>query len=327
MKVKRIIENYYDFFSAMRDKQSEDRVVRNEAKNALCNFRIRDPKCFEDYKARYEGIVPTSPVPSSTPVVPPTPGVMRQTTKRIPKCSLMTEQQIREKARETLLKDGLETGYGIPKWISFNDVMISFSKLKKTDLLTAKKNLIQRKTILRKCILLAAAEGRVDEGKLRTLILSHCRTIWNKLTIQPDYSFEAVKWFVLKVASTEELAGANLEYGINTSKIFFLILDKRIKRLNVEELKEIDLKQKVEKLKSESPKDIRKLAKKAFNYIEKHNKAKDGFPLPDNCELEDLKTAIDKISDDDLLSIYNGKRIEADKLYELCIRVVSNSNV
>ena len=64
-----------------------------------------------------------------------------------------------------------------------------------------------------------------------------------------------------------------------------------------------------------------------FNFIEKHNKANDGFPLPENCNLEDLKSAIDEISDDDLLSIYNGKRIEADKLYELCIRVLSDSNV
>lgn len=58
----RTIENYYDFFSAMRDKQSEDRVVRNEAKNALGNFRIRDPKRFEDFKARYEGITPPEPI-------------------------------------------------------------------------------------------------------------------------------------------------------------------------------------------------------------------------------------------------------------------------
>ena len=323
----RTIENYGDFCSAMWDKLSEDRAVRNEAKNALGNFRIRDPKRFEDFKARYEGIVPTTPVPSPTPVESPTPKVVRQTTKRIPKCSLMTEQQLHEKARETLLKDGLEAGYSIPRWVTFNDVMISFSKLKKADLLTANRNLIQRKTILRKCILLAAADGRVDEEKLRTLILSHCRTIWKKLTIQPDYSFEAVKWFVLKVASAEELANANLEYSINMPKIIGLIFDNRIKKLNIEELKEIDLKQKVEKLKSERPKDIRKLAKKAFNYIEKNNKANDGFPLPDNCELQDLKAAIDEISDDDLLSIYNGKRIEADKLYELCIRVISNSNV
>ena len=259
MIVKRIIETYEDYLAALEAKKSEDAVTRNEGKNALGNLRIRDSKRFEEYNARYEGIVPPSIV------VPPTPRVVRKTTKRIPKCALMTEQQIREKARETLLKDDLETGYSIPKWVTFNDVMISFSKLNRTDLVTGKGNLIQRKSLLRKCILLAAAEGRVDEGKLRPLILSHCRTIWNKLQLQLDYSFESVKWFILKVASTKELANANIEYGINTSKIIGLILDKRIKRLNIEELKEIDLKQKVEKLKSEKPTDIRKLAKKAFN--------------------------------------------------------------
>ena len=50
----RTIENYDDFVAAMKDKSSDDRVVRNEAKNALGNFHIKYPEKYDKFKARYE---------------------------------------------------------------------------------------------------------------------------------------------------------------------------------------------------------------------------------------------------------------------------------
>ncbi len=54
MLVKRIIETYEDFLNALEAKRSEDAVDRNEGKNALGNFRRRNPELFDKYSKRYE---------------------------------------------------------------------------------------------------------------------------------------------------------------------------------------------------------------------------------------------------------------------------------
>ena len=96
------------------------------------------------------------------------------------------------------------------------------------------------------------------------------------------------------------------------------------------ELNEVRIKEEIKKktreerikLLKEEPLKLRKMVIKAWNYIEKHNKANDGYPLPENIELDDLLVAINQISDEDLLSAFDGKRIEADKLYELCMKAL-----
>ena len=52
MIVKRVIETYEDFVTAMQAKKSEDAVDRNEGKNALGNFRRRNPVLFDKPKIR-----------------------------------------------------------------------------------------------------------------------------------------------------------------------------------------------------------------------------------------------------------------------------------
>ena len=199
----------------------------------------------------------------------------------------------------------------------------SLDELTIPDLITGSGNLAQRAILYRKCIRRAAASGRVDETKLRQTILSKCRNIWNIIKIHPSYSFEVLEYYILKVATAEELANAGVNYPTNIVDMMF---NNRIYKLNIEELKEREIKEKVEKLKRENPLEIRRLAQKAWNYIQKHSNANDGYHIPQNYDIVDLKNAIDKISDDALYTAFNGKRIDADKLYNQIIRILTNNN-
>lgn len=337
----RTIENYDDFVAAMKDKSSDDRVVRNEAKNALGNFHIKCPEKYDKFKARFEGIKdPEIVIPSIPRVLPQyestpqrkkprkTKADKEQYIKDHPKLDV---QKLRNEAREKLSKESLVFGvrlslqFDLPKWITVEEVLRSVDQLEIPDLITASGKLAPRDTLKRKCIKIAAADGRIDETKLRQIILSQCANIWKKSSYKPDYPFASVKWFVLKAASAEELAIANTTIGTDIRKIVDIIFDKRISKLSIPEIKEIERIEKIGKIKTEDPSVLRKLAKKACNYIEKHNKANDGFPFPEGCDIEDLKAAIDKISDDDLWAIFDGKRVNAEALYTLCIEVIGNS--
>lgn len=337
----RTIENYDDFVAAMKDKSSDDRVVRNEAKNALGNFHIKYPEKYDKFKARFEGIKdPEIIIPAMPKVIPlyesiPQPKKPRKTKadkeqyiKDHPELNL---QKLRNEAREKLSKGSLVFGmrfslqFDLPKWITVEEVLKSVDHLEIPDLITASGKLAPFDSLKRKCIKTAAADGRIDETKLRQIILSQCANIWRKSSYKPDYPFASVKWFVLKVASAEELAIANTTIGTDIRKIVDIIFDKRISRLSIPELKEIERIEKVEKIKTTDPSVLRKSTKKACNYIEKHNKANDEFPFPEGCDIEDLKAAIDKINDDDLWAIFDGKRVDAEALYYLCIGEIDNS--
>lgn len=337
----RIIENYDDFVAAMKDKSSEDRFVRNEAKNALGNFHIKYPEKYDKFKSRYEGIkdpeIVTPSIPRVLPQYKSTPQQKKprktkadkeQYIKDHPKLDVL---KLRNEAREKLSKGSLVFGvrlglqFDLPKWITVEEVLRSVDQLEIPDLITASGKLVPFDSLKRKCIKIAAADGRIDETKLRQLILSQCANIWRKSSYKPDYPFVSVKWFVLKVASAEELAIANTTIGTDIRKIVDIIFDKRISKLSIPELKEIERIENIGKIKTADPSVLKKLAKKACNYIEKHNKANDGYPFPDGYDIEDLKAAIDRISDDDLWAIFDGKRVIADKLYGLCIGVLTNT--
>lgn len=337
----RTIENYDDFVAAMKDKSSDDRVVRNEAKNALGNFHIKYPEKYDKFKARFEGIKdPEIVIPAIPKVIPqyestPQPKKPRKTKadkeQFIKDHPNLNVQKLRKEAYEKLAKGSVVYGmhysleFDLPKWITAEEVLKSVDQLEIPDLITASGNLAPRDTLRRKCIKIAAADGRIDETKLRQIILAQCANIWRKSSYKPDYPFASVKWFVLKVATAEELAIANTSYGTDIHKIVDIIYDKRISKLSIPELKELERIEKIGKIKTTDPTVLRKLAKKACNYIEKHNKANDGFPFPEGCDIEDLKAAIDKINDDDLWAIFDGKRVDAEALYYLCIGVIGNS--
>ena len=353
----RTIENYDDFVAAMKDKSSDDRVVRNEAKNALGNFHIKYPEKYDKFKARYEGIKePEIVIPVIPRALPQYESAPQQKKPRKTKADKeqfikdhpeLNVQKLRKEARERLLKGTYCSclSLELPKWVTGKDVLLSLDQMELADLITASGKIATYESLKKKCIKRAAADGRIDETKLRQTILTQCANFWQKSNFKPDYPFESVKWFVLKVATVEELAIANTGYGTNIHKIIDIIFDKRIPKLNIPELREKDRigkkeqlksgaylppsnsarEEKIKILKAENPSIIKKLAKKACNYIEKHNKANDGYPFPDDFDIENLKASIDKISEDELWTIFDGKRVNADALYTLCIEVIGNS--
>lgn len=317
----RIINDYNDFLSALKDKNSNDWTIRNEASFALAVLKQKKTKLFNEFTMKYEGIEP-SDEPSETQKEA---NSKEESIQKHPKINI---EEVRKKARECLVKGkhGLGLRFGLPVWISEENVLISLDLLDLSDLITSSNKLVRYDTLQRRCIKRAVVDGRIDKRKVREFVLSHCKSPWNiKSPKYPlYYSYETVKWFVKDIATTEELADVSIDAKVDFSKLFGLLIKKGIKEPPDKEIieKNTELKEHREEQVFERPQNLKKLAHKAFNYIEKHSKAQDGFPLPDNCELEDLKKAIDSISDDDLFSIYNGKRIEADKLYELCIRVL-----
>ena len=253
----RTIENYYDFFSAMRDKQSEDRVVRNEAKNALGNFHIRDPKRFEEYKAQYEGITP------QYTIIPPKPKTEKKPKKPTPKYPELSEQEIREKARQNLIKRSC--GYGLhhdlPNGITVEDVLISFDKLQLSDLITKSGNLVQRKTLLRKCIKLAASEGRVDESKLRTRIISWCKNYYSKADnyiFKPSFSFAAMSYIIKLKTNAEEIADIYDDGKIDLGRLVVLAVKKGIDKLPAEEIQRFEAEEAAKKAAKEAKKNAYK---------------------------------------------------------------------
>lgn len=252
----RTIENYYDFFSAMRDKQSEDRVVRNEAKNALGNFHIRDPKRFEEFKAQYEGITP------QYTIIPQKLKTEKKPKKPTPKYPELSEQEIREKARQNLIKGSC--GYGLhhdlPNGITVEDVLISFDKLQLSDLITKGGNLVQRKTLLRKCIKLAASEGRVDENKLRTRIIGWCKNYYSKADniYKPPFSFAAMSYIIKLKTNAEEIADIYDDGRINFGSLVCLAKKKGIDKLPAEEIQRFEAEEAAKKAAKEAKREAYK---------------------------------------------------------------------
>ena len=246
----RTIENYDDFVAAMKDKSSDDRVVRNEAKNALGNFRIRDPKRFEDFKARYEGITPPEPI------ILPKSQAVKKPAKPAPKHPELSEQEIREKARQALIKGSY--GYGLhndlPNGITVEDILISFDKLQLSDLITKSGNIVQRKTLLRKCIKLAASEGRVDENKLRTRIIGWCKNYYSKTDYiyKPPFSFAAMSYIIKLKTNAEEIADIYDDGKIDLGRLVALAVKKGIDKLPAEEIQRFEAEEAAKKAAKEA---------------------------------------------------------------------------
>ena len=253
----RTIENYDDFVAAMKDKSSDDRVVRNEAKNALGNFRIRDPKRFEDFKARYEGITPPEPI------ILPKSQAVKKPAKPAPKHPELSEQEIREKARQALIKGSYEYGLhnDLPNGITVEDILISFDKLQLSDLITKSGNIVQRKTLLRKCIKLAASEGRVDENKLRTRIIGWCKNYYSKADsykYKPSYSFAAMNYIIMHKTNAEEIADIYDDGKIDLGRLVALAVKKGIDKLPAEEIQRFEAEEATKKAAKEAKREAYK---------------------------------------------------------------------
>lgn len=259
MIIKRVIETYEDFVTAMQAKKSDDAVDRNERKNALGNFRRRNPVLFDKFSKRYEGIEEAQLIIEAKPRKPRALSADKE--RYIQEHPEINVEELRNKARERLIKGkyGMGLRYDLPSWISERDLLSSIETLTVSDLITADGSLAQRAVLFRKCIRRAAASGRVDEKGLRQTILNSCRSLWNMIKTPPNYSFEVLEYFILKVATNDELANA----GVNPTDIVDVMFNNKISKLNVEELRENEIREKVEKLRRENISEIRRLAKKA----------------------------------------------------------------
>lgn len=179
MTVKRNIETYEEFLAALQAKKSDDRVERNEAKNALGILRIKYPKQFEKNTKWHEGIEEMPPIIPAKPRKPlAKAGDKEQYIREHPELSL---KDLRDKARAKLMKGpyGLGLRAGLPSWISDSEVLSSFEMLTISDLITASGNLIQREPLQRKCIKLVVADRRFDEEKLRKTVQSMFSCYYN----------------------------------------------------------------------------------------------------------------------------------------------------
>ena len=228
MIVKRVIETYDDFLFVLQAQAFDDPVYRDEAKDALDNFRQKSPELFDKYSKMCEGVEEPQP---NVPAKPRKPqkkiGEIGQHNNEHPEINV---KRLRYIARKRLMKG--KFGFDLPSWITEEELLSSIDQMTITDLTTETGDPVQRAILYRKCILLAAISGRIDEGKLRQVIINRCRIIWNNITNHPDYSFEALKSFILEVATAEELADAGIDYN----KLVDLMYDKRIMGLNALEL-------------------------------------------------------------------------------------------
>ena len=234
MKVKRIIENYNDFLAALDAKKSEDAVDRNEAKNALGNFRRRNPELFDKYTKRYEGIEEVTPiVPEKQRKPRSKPGDKEKYIREHPEISVI---ELRKKARERLLKTdryGIGLALEIPSWVSQNEILKSLDNMTIADLITASGNPVPRQTLIRKCLQRAVSERRIDEKKLRYVVFSSfCNNykVSGYITLASPDLYEPIKRVLREETTIEELVNVSHGYGgVDVEKLVQLINSKEIK--------------------------------------------------------------------------------------------------
>lgn len=209
-----LINSYEDFLAVLQAITFDDPVNRNEAKNALAVFRRKKPELYVKY-SKMCGWKEKSQEKEKNKKGD-------NSDNSDPKL-----KKLRNNARSRLMKG--KFGFDLPSWITEKDLLSSIDQLDVSDMITETGEPVQRVTLYRKSIKLAAANGRIDEVKLRRVILNRCRIIWNNITNHPDFSFEALKRFILEFATTEELADA----GIDHNKLVELMFDDRIKGLDI----------------------------------------------------------------------------------------------
>lgn len=232
----RTIENYEDFVAAIKDKSSEDRVERNEAKNALGNFRIKYPERFEEYKARCEGVVLQEPI---SPSLSENYGRSMTKAKYIIEHPEIDIKELQSEARDVLINSSFGRGsrFELPDWVTEEDALISLNLMPLSDLITPNGKLVQRSTLLKLCIQRAAQDGRIDSE----------------------------------------------------------VLKKRVRT--------------------------------PINYIEAVNKKTKKYPVPDFYTRKDLVEAFYKITPEEIAKTYNGKWIDADKLYAKALKILKTEQL
>ena len=283
MTVKRIIETYEEFLAALQAKKSDDRVERNEAKNALGNLRIKYPERFEKYTKWFEGVEEPQPI---TPAKPRKPrakaGGKEQYIREHPDLSL---DDLREKARARLSKGrwGLGLAFDIPVWISQEEVLKSLDELTIPDLITASGNLAQRETLLRRCLKIVLAEGRINEEKLRKTVQSSFASYYGRkiISLNESYYFEPVRRMLLEDTKIDELLYvANNGWDIDADRLVNLINSKKL-RLTEEEFRRIQ-KKKAKRSKNAEKRAKRRAEKEAALKKTMEEKSEESTNIPQN---------------------------------------------
>lgn len=245
------IETYSDYLIALRDQTAVLKSVQNEAKKALEDLRKNDPVRYNEYKARHEAPKPSKPSKSS---------VKYDKDKYIHEHPEINIEEIREKARARLSKDRWGWGLAlyIPVWISQEEVLKSLDELAIPDLITGRGNLVQRETLLRKCMKIVLAERRINEERLRKTVQSSFSSYYGRkiITLKESFYFEPVRRMLLEDTTIDELLYVfNNGLEIDVDRLVELINSKKV-RLTEEEIRRI------QKKKSKPSKNALKRAKR-----------------------------------------------------------------
>lgn len=241
----RTIENYDDFVAAIKDKSSEDREVRNEAKNALGNFHIKYPERFDKYKARYDGIMPVEPIAEPKSSRPrKTAYDKEQYIMEHPEINVI---DLRKKARIRLTKGeyGFGLRYDVPVWLTEYELLSSVDQLTISDLITSSGKPVPRQTLLRKCIKIAIADGRFDDKKARALVISLYSSYYNNrkngfYKYHPPYSSAAIREMIKYDATMQEVADIVIDGSMNFFKLFRLAEKKGLKIMTAQEWERLE---------------------------------------------------------------------------------------
>ena len=245
----RTIKDFDDFVAAIKDITSEDSIIQNEAKSALVSFRSKYPVRFEVYEAHYETIKPAEQNNKGRKTA-------YDKEKYIKEHPEINVNQLRKAASERLKKGPHNLGmhFEIPSWITQEDVLSSLNQLTISDLITASGKPVPRQTLLRKCIKLTIAQGRINEIKLRDDVLYYFGYYYRKeiITLQSPYLYEPVQRMLKEEATIEELANVSEQWSVN--------VDKLVQLINSREIKVSD--EDIENYKRKTDKQARKKAKK-----------------------------------------------------------------
>lgn len=152
----RLINNFSDFLSALKDKTSEDSVIRNEAKNALGILRQKDPELFDLYCKRKEQ-----------------DDEQRERDKQLIttfESIWHNEDEVRKQAKEKLCTSKLKYyhySWDFPYGIKSEDMIAAVDEMPIEDLLTKSGKLTRRDILIKRCSLIVILHGKMDESIVR----------------------------------------------------------------------------------------------------------------------------------------------------------------
>lgn len=236
------IQSYSDYLIALRNQTSDLRYVRTEAINALENLRRSNPEKFAEYKARQEEAKKPKSAQERA----------HDKEKYIQEHPEINVKELRKKAcaKMRINKYGFGLGMDIPVWMDEEEVINSVDQLSISDLITSSGKPVPRQTIIKKCVKIAIADGRIDHKKARQYIVSvyksYCHNRNGYFKYYPPYSPSEIKEMIRMNATVQEVADIVSNNDMNYSKLFRLAKKKGLTELTAEDWEKIDEKKEIE---------------------------------------------------------------------------------